>query len=34
MIAWFDTAGIIGETEMLSSTNEINAWKTLVADNL
>jgi hypothetical protein len=34
MIAWFDTAGIIGETEKLAAANEIAAWSALVADNL
>jgi hypothetical protein len=34
MIAWFDTAGIIGESEKLSAANEIAAWSTLVAGNV
>lgn len=33
MIAWFDTAGIIGETEKLTTANEIDAWSDLVASN-
>lgn len=33
MIAWFDTAGIIGNTEKLLTTTEISAWKALVAQN-
>lgn len=34
MLAWFDTAGIIGATEQLTTANEIGAWSNLVADNL
>jgi hypothetical protein len=34
MIAWFDTAGIIGESEKLSSANEIAAWTAFVGTNL
>lgn len=34
MIAWFDTAGIIGESEMLKAPSEIAAWSALVAGNL
>lgn len=33
MIAWFDTAGIIGDTERLTTSNEIAAWSSLVATN-
>lgn len=33
MIAWFDTAGIIGDSEKLTTSNEISAWSTLVAAN-
>lgn len=33
MIAWFDTAGIIGDSERLTAANEIAAWSALVASN-
>ena len=33
MIAWFDTAGIIGDSERLTAANEIGAWASLVASN-
>jgi hypothetical protein len=33
MIAWFDTAGIIGESERLTTSNEITAWSALVSTN-
>lgn len=33
MIAWFDTAGIIGDSERLSTVNEIAVWSNFVASN-
>jgi hypothetical protein len=33
MIAWFDTAGIIGDSERLTAANEISAWSALVSTN-
>ena len=33
MIAWFDTAGIIGESEKLALPAEVQAWSALVATN-